>query len=226
MCSSSPAALHSDFAHMNSSQALAFNLFFPFVNADIKRQRILLNALGLLWDSLAETRFEVVLDAQEKTNFDFWLKSPVGEEATVEVKFTEEKFGSAKNNEIYRGRLDRIYRPLLEPLVADSALEVRNFCRDYQLLRNIAFAKPRPPTRIAILLLPAGDTRFVNSTRTWLNARFCDHQHVPLVVREMNLGFIGKTFHSVIIKHTQVLSSNKDRQLFSADLRCNQCLSW
>src|SRR4051812_16548522 len=37
--------LHRDFAHLNSSQALAFNLFFPFLGSSKRRADILLGAL-------------------------------------------------------------------------------------------------------------------------------------------------------------------------------------
>src|SRR4051794_28177256 len=48
-----PAKLHRDFAHLNSSQALAFNLFFPFLESSRRRREILLSALGFASEVLA-----------------------------------------------------------------------------------------------------------------------------------------------------------------------------
>src|SRR5690242_9119482 len=65
------------FHHLNSSQALAFNLFFPFVDESTKRvDSRLLQALGLSADLSYVGEFEKVLDRAENTSFDFYLEGP------------------------------------------------------------------------------------------------------------------------------------------------------
>lgn len=66
--------LHRDFHHLNSSQALCFNLFAPFILEN--RVDILcgmLNVSSLKSDS-NHFRFEAVFDTEEGTNFDFFLQ--------------------------------------------------------------------------------------------------------------------------------------------------------
>lgn len=61
--------LHRDFHHLNSSQAFAFNLFFPFFPPD-GDPRPLLAALELPTLPVAHWGFEAVLDTDEGSNFD------------------------------------------------------------------------------------------------------------------------------------------------------------
>ena len=62
-----PARLHRFFAHLTSSQALAFNLFFPFLGSSRARPSLLLEALVLpaaeAAESVRDWRFEAVPDA-------------------------------------------------------------------------------------------------------------------------------------------------------------------
>ena len=61
--------LHRDFHRLNSSQAFAFNLFFPFFRPE-GDPRPLLPALELPSRPVAHWGFEAVLDAEEGSNFD------------------------------------------------------------------------------------------------------------------------------------------------------------
>ena len=67
--------LHPDFHHLNSSQALAFNLFYPYLSAGGEASRWIAQALGPGGD-VREWHFEHVPDPEEGTNVDVaWQNS-------------------------------------------------------------------------------------------------------------------------------------------------------
>jgi len=87
--------LHSDFHHLNSSQALCFNLFFSFLVPGGKGLPAIVKALGLKGTPLEGAAFEFEPDTAEGTNFDFMIPLQAGSRVYFEVKFTESDFGSA-----------------------------------------------------------------------------------------------------------------------------------
>jgi hypothetical protein len=54
--------LHMYFHHLNSSQAFAFNLFFPFFSAGAGPARALSSSLGVDYDTASDWEFEHVAD--------------------------------------------------------------------------------------------------------------------------------------------------------------------
>ncbi len=130
--------LHRDFHHLNSSQAMGFNLFFPFLGAGPEPAAVLLKALGVTAESISSWEFERVPDAEEGTNFDLWLQLESGSQLFFELKLTESEFGTAKPNDRRRKKYDAVYRPRLEGRVASRWLETEEeFFKRYQLLRNL-----------------------------------------------------------------------------------------
>ena len=134
--------LHKDFHHLNSSQAMCFNLFYPCLD-DPAMQRILLTEIlncGL--DTVQEAAFEKVLDKTEGTNFDFFIQLSSGRKVFFELKLSESKFGTARNDQAHREKLEAIYRPRLKGKVTDECLEPSIFFQHYQILRNISYIDP------------------------------------------------------------------------------------
>jgi hypothetical protein len=89
---SATLALHTDFHHLNSSQAFAFNLFFPWANTASARDH-LLSVLGLGGERIARWAFEHMPDPAERTTVDLYLDLVSGRQVLIEVKLTEEHFG-------------------------------------------------------------------------------------------------------------------------------------
>jgi len=124
--------LHTGFHHMNSSQALAFNLFVPLIVED--RIDIVLNLLGI-HDKVENTEFEHIEDYSEQTNFDFFIK---GNRLNIffEVKYTEDNFGSTTPDKSHRKKFKDIYD---KPLKEITELGENDFYKKYQLWRNIIY---------------------------------------------------------------------------------------
>ena len=64
--------LHKDFHHLNSSQAMCFNLFFPLFNDKSFQNVFLSEILGCDDTGIVKQDFEVVIEEEEGTNFDFF----------------------------------------------------------------------------------------------------------------------------------------------------------
>ena len=135
-----PATLHRDFAHLNSSQALAFNLFFPALGSSRAAPELLLEALGCRPEPVARWRFEEVLDRREGTNFDVAITFTSGRRVLVEVKLTESEFGVCADDHEHQQKLIDIYARRLAGKVTPGALTTPDFFSRYQILRNVSYA--------------------------------------------------------------------------------------
>ena len=145
-----PIVLHEYFHHLNSSQAFALNLFFPFFEAGVGE--VLLEAMGLPADC-AGWEFEHIADTREGTNADVSWLTTTGVRTYCEVKLTEQKFGQATDDARHRTKLTEIYRPVLAGVVAAELLEPAPFFANYQILRNIWLAA-RSERDAVVFLLP------------------------------------------------------------------------
>ena len=159
--------LHADFHHLTSSQAMAFNLFFPALTV---RQgnpaATLVEALSGRAGAVERWAFEAVPDAKEGTNFDLMLDLQGGKKVFVEVKFTETSFGKAADDEAHRRKLERTYRPGLKGIVKPDFLQEAPFFAHYQLFRNIWHA--RAGGHSVALVVPKGNDVAIAHARTVL----------------------------------------------------------
>ena len=126
--------LHSGFHHLNSSQALAFNLFVPLIIEN--KLDLLLAELGIE-DSNVDAKFEYIDDPIEKTNFDFYLEGNA-HKVFFEIKYTEDRFGSAKRDNKHLAKYNNIYKDELNKICDISA---EQFFKNYQLWRNIYYSQ-------------------------------------------------------------------------------------
>lgn len=147
-------ALHRYFHHLNSSQAFALNLFFPYFEKGGAYQ--LLAAMGSA-GHLTSWVPEYIVDAEEGTNVDVsWLSG--GVRTYCEVKLSEQEFGTAKDDERHRGKLERIYRPSLVGACAPEWLQPESFFQNYQLFRNLWLISREPGSNL-VFLAPRANRR-------------------------------------------------------------------
>ncbi len=149
--------LHQCFHHLNSSQAFAFNFFYPFLAAGGQTARVLSTVLGVDADVM-KWAFEVIPDATENTNVDVAWQIPGGATVFCEVKLSEADFGRADNDERHRDKLANIYRPRLAGLVSDELLEEQVFFNHYQLLRNVSLMAGSGKDQLLLLMPRANES--------------------------------------------------------------------
>lgn len=174
-----PAKLHRDFAHLNSSQALAFNLFFPLLGSTRAEPLALLSALGSPGEPVAKWRFEEVLDPGEGTNFDVAITLASGRRVLVEVKLTESEFGTCANDHKHQRKLTDIYTNRLAGKVAPEVLEEAAFFARYQILRNVSYARE---TTDVVFLVPEANEALAEGISFIRETVLADHRPSVRVV--------------------------------------------
>jgi hypothetical protein len=147
---------HIYFHHLNSSQAFALNLFWPF---QLQSPEALQRAFDC--ESVTNLKLEHVVDGVEGTNVDVsWMSGAVA--IHCEVKLSENEFGKGANDPAHVKKLDRIYRPILTGQMSETLLEPVRFFKFYQVYRNLWLAaRDRHDQDQIRFLLPRANTRLV-----------------------------------------------------------------
>jgi hypothetical protein len=150
-----PQKRHQYFHHLNSSQAFAFNLFFPYFSGEPESASALLRALGQ--DGiLAEWEPEAVPVPDEETNIDVLWATTDGVRTFCEVKLSETDFGKALDDDRHRAKLVNIYSGVLAGHLEAARLERLAFFDAYQFNRNVWHMVRTDRSRL-IFLLPRGN---------------------------------------------------------------------
>lgn len=144
--------LHQYFHHLNSSQAFAFNLFFPYFEGGHAASSALLRALGSNNASLTSWEPEAVPNADEGTNLDMRCELSNGDVILCEVKVSERDFGKAKDDPDHRKKFRDTYLSPLTPHVESALLVEAPFFRAYQVLRNVWHLVSAPQRRLLFLM--------------------------------------------------------------------------
>jgi hypothetical protein len=142
--------LHQFFHHLNSSQGLCFNLFFPLlVEGELA---LLIRSLESTIHPPVKATFEAESElevAVRRTSFDFHIRNSEGREVFVEVKYTEDGFGAATDDEEHRDKFRDTYAPLLKKTeyLTDECKDPAFFLKNYQILRNLVHITPQSEVR-------------------------------------------------------------------------------
>lgn len=131
--------LHQGFHHLNSSQAMCFNLFFPFVYDKETLGAILMDVLNMPDKKIKDMKFEHIENQKERTNFDFFVDIDDGGKVYFELKYSENEFGRANNDPNHKNKYKNIYRPGLHKVVNEEYLEQTKFFANYQIMRNLYY---------------------------------------------------------------------------------------
>jgi len=149
--------LHRDFHHLNSSQALCFNLFFPLMKGDGKGLVTLLSAMGIAGLPKAGTSFEYEPYPDEHTCIDFSVLLQSGARVNFEIKYTESGFGSAKADSEHSGKFKKVYESRLIGRFTESFCCEAEFLKHYQIARNVWHLNEAAGD-IAVFLFPKANT--------------------------------------------------------------------
>lgn len=137
--------LHKYFHHLNSSQAMCINFFYPLIKENLLES--ILDVIRIKGeinynsnDICFEKESELEINAKRKTNFDFYIKLTSGVKIYFEIKFTENEFGKAKHDVEHKNKFNDIYMPLIKnnPCIKEIFKTEDIFLKNYQVMRNIA----------------------------------------------------------------------------------------
>ena len=134
--------LHRYFHHLNSSQAMCINFFFPlFIKNKLNFVTDYFGFRNEVVDSKsAQFEKESEIDGignRRPTQFDFYFNTESGKRFFFETKYTEYGFGSATDDAEHRDKYKEVYIPHLSRVVQPEYSEVRTFFKYYQIIRNL-----------------------------------------------------------------------------------------
>lgn len=124
-------SIHRGFKNLNSSQAFAFNFFQPIIDE---------NLYYLLDEDNLNDHFDAEFEKEikeDKTQFDFFVSNGK-QKASFEVKYTEDRFGTA-DYDSHKDKWNDVYRNKIEELLGTENLSATEFFEEYQVWRNILF---------------------------------------------------------------------------------------
>jgi hypothetical protein len=162
-----PGKRHRYFHHLNSSQAFAFNLFFPYFSGGPESASALLRALGQEGD-FASWEPEYVPASDEGSNIDVTWITADDLRTFCEVKLTEADFGKAKDDARHRDKLTNIYGPVLSEHLEPARLGLQAFLAAYQFNRNVWHMVRTDRSRL-IFLLPRSNAGLWNLLKRLLS---------------------------------------------------------
>lgn len=147
-----PAKRHMYFHHMNSSQAMCFNFFYPLYKE--KKLNLVIDALGVTGEEInyesVDFEMESHIDSIDKhrpTNFDFYFKTVNGKKFYFEIKYTENDFGKAPKDKLdnrkfdldHTNKFEAVYKKHLSncPAINNEYKTMDMFLSHYQIMRNL-----------------------------------------------------------------------------------------
>lgn len=135
-------SFHRYFHHLNSSQALCINLFYPLLkegntDAVLKCLNMLQNIKEYAFEK--ESPLECTSRNKRKTSFDLFIHSDSNMDIYFEIKYTEEGFGKVKNDHEHRIKFEFTYEKLLKEnrYIRNEFKNMDSFFSHYQILRNL-----------------------------------------------------------------------------------------
>jgi hypothetical protein len=157
--------LHRDFHHLNSSQAMGFNLFWPAV-ATPEGRAALARALDCLPIAPTSPLFESMPDPAEQAHFDLHLHTRDGGQLFFELKLSEDNFGDAKADPAHLAKLGDVYLGRLQSRVRPHLLAAAEFFPRYQLLRDLSHLATDADR--LFLVMPRANLRLHEQARAFL----------------------------------------------------------
>ncbi len=232
--------LHTGFHHLNSSQALCFNLFYPLINEFVISYQyrnydfikcflnIILKDFYYHYKGMtdinflnpAQLNFEKILDKKEQTNFDFYLEYKNNIKILFEIKYTEESFGTAKNSKSHEDKFNKIYKPrLINKIQPEYCSFNENFRKNYQIIRNLSYIDDKT---YVVFLYPNKNENIKNKNKTIIEDIILPkyRNHIKILYLEDMVEHLlnGKYSSAKIHTHYQMF---KEKYLLDEDVDYN-----
>jgi hypothetical protein len=149
---------HQFFHHLNSSQAMCINLFYPLIAEDVLG--LVTHFLGIETANDLKPCFEKESEIEQairRTNFDFYIRCSAVNDIFFEVKYTENGFAKAEDDNEHKDKFRKTYRPLIDrsKFLSEECRDEKFFLDHYQILRNLVHLTA---TSYVILLFPSANS--------------------------------------------------------------------
>lgn len=153
---------HMYFHHMNSSQAMCINFFYPLYKEGCLE--LITESLGFKDERIKSTsvRFEEPskidsIKGFRPTNFDFYFETETGKKFFFEIKYTENEFGKAKDDCDHNKKFKNVYSTgnIFNP-IQDEYREKELFFKNYQIIRNLIHVAA---DSFVVFLYPEGNSK-------------------------------------------------------------------
>lgn len=159
---------HIYFHHLNSSQAMCLNFFFPLIEE--KELDVILKLIGFDDEEINynATGFEKesIIEKSKKryrsTNFDFFIETVSGKKIFFEIKYTEQEFGKAKLDALHENKFKEVYKENLKSIKKEYHSS-SVFLKNYQILRNLICISENS---FVVFLYPNGNKRIKTQAET------------------------------------------------------------
>ena len=172
--------LQADFHHLTSSQALCFNLFFPFLQQpDLWRH--LLSVIDSDVEDVRRTAFDFSFGPGSAETFDFCLSSSSGRHLYFDVKLAENWFGPSFQSGICVETLTACLRHDIVGLVSGSLLKSPEVAGLIVLLKKLAYVAGIGDSRL-ICIYPWANLKLQQSMKTLQDSLYDSVRHKLRIV--------------------------------------------
>ena len=185
--------------HLNSSQVVCYEFFRDKITDDghaTAEMTAFLNAIGIPakpFDN-AECQYEYCPDEAEYTNFDFYIEGEGHYKVYFEIKYTENGFGSCKNDEEHTQKFNNTYKDMISNCAClKKKPTFEEFRKYYQLFRNVLrVTKEHGDNEYVVFLFPEKNTVVQKQLHEFVAEYISDNwkQHVLEVHWEELTGFM------------------------------------
>lgn len=130
---------HPYFHHMNSSQAMCINMFYPLIieeKLELITQLLNMPTEKIDYKSVCFEKVSEIEGNRRPTSFDFYFKTKNGKEVHFEIKYTEQEFGKAKKDLEHIEKYQSIYKHH-KSSINEKYCNQDSFLDNYQLMRNL-----------------------------------------------------------------------------------------
>ena len=139
--------LHQGWRHLNSSQILCVNYFYPIISDNEK-----LNGLSAFLgakEKAVSADFEFIVE--DKSNIDLAIRLENGKYIYLEIKYCESEFGSASSK---RAQNDGTYKRIRKTYHDSVLITDEDYLKHYQIIRNICLSHVSTGN-ITVFLIPS-----------------------------------------------------------------------
>jgi hypothetical protein len=198
---------HMYFHHMNSSQAMCINFFFPLLQEhNLEHITDYFGFAGerVIYDSV---QFEKLSEIEPHyghtpTNFDFYFETESGKKFFFEIKYTEYQFASAVEDEEHVVKYDKVYSNHLTP-ICEEFHGFQKFISNYQLLRNLIHVSQNS---YVVFIFPEGNTRIRKEAEMAVNR---------IITEEFKSNIRTVTWEDIFKKVSQCVTQGELKEHFA-----------